>query len=243
MPRTTTTKKKTVRRTTAPKETTTAAKKSATAKAAKATKKGGGAIIEIPAMNLAVMKLDLEGVTPLIMHKFSAKSQKQMADKQQGKAQNKRKAKDPKEEFEGAIYWLDKAKKKYGFPSSAFKQAAVGACRYVQGVTMTHVKGAFHVLGDMVEIKSRKKPAMREDTVRVGGFGKQVADLRYRPEFKDWKVQLEIRYNVNVITPEQIAHLFETAGFSVGVGDWRPEKNGQFGMFRVAGKPKKARKK
>jgi len=73
---------------------------------------------------------------------------------------------------------------------------------------------------------------MREDTVRVG-MG--TADLRYRPEFKEWAVNLIIRLNTRSMTLEQLIHLFNQAGFSVGVGEWRPEKDGRNGMFHVAG--------
>lgn len=190
--------------------------------------------LTIPPMLLKTVKIKLKGITPLIVNKFSCKSQKQIADKQQGKAKDKKPPKDPKADFEAATYFMPGSKnKKYGFPASGFKQAAVSACRYVDGITMTHVKGSFHVLGDLVEIKIKGKPNMREDTVRIGGFGAKVADLRYRPEFVDWTCELVIRYNTSAITAEQIAHLLNVAGFSIGVGDWRPERDGSFGMFEV----------
>jgi hypothetical protein len=72
---------------------------------------------------------------------------------------------------------------------------------------------------------------MREDMVRVG-MGS--ADLRYRGEFKEWKTTFSIRFNKNVLSIEQIVLLFNTAGFAIGVGEWRPEKNGSHGMFHVA---------
>jgi hypothetical protein len=168
------------------------------------------------------------------MNQFAEKQKKQMGEKQAGKARNKRPNKDPKAEFEAATYYLPGSnKKKYGCKSSAFKLSAISACRHVEGITMTHAMGAFHVLGDFVEIKFKGKPIMREDTVRIGGFGKKTADLRYRPEFQNWKCELTIRYNASAINPEQIAHLLNVAGFSVGVGEWRPEKKGTFGMFEV----------
>jgi hypothetical protein len=189
--------------------------------------------LTIPPILLKTVKIKIKGTSSLIMNKFSAKAQKQIADKQQGKAKNKKAPKDPKAEFEAALYYMPGSKKKYGFPAAAFKKAAISACRYVDGVSMTHAKGAFHVLGDLVEIKIKGKPVMREDTVRIGGFGKKVADLRYRPEFRNWSCELIIRYNTNAITPEQIAHLLNLAGFAIGIGEWRPEREGSFGMFEV----------
>lgn len=97
---------------------------------------------------------------------------------------------------------------------------------------MSRASGAFHVIGDLVEIKG-SRPAMRTDFVRVGRFSQRTADIRYRAEFKEWRVDLRILYNMRVISKEQIAHLLNLAGFSVGIGDWRPEKGGQFGMFEV----------
>lgn len=77
------------------------------------------------------------------------------------------------------------------------------------------------------------KPKMRTDTVRIGSFGSKVADLRYRPMYVGWSVTLTIEFNVHAISAEWIAYLLNVAGFAVGVGEWRPEKSGTFGMFEV----------
>jgi hypothetical protein len=67
--------------------------------------------------------------------------------------------------------------------------------------------------------------------VRVG-MGK--ADIRYRAKFWPWSTTFLVRYNTAVLSAEQLVHLFDVAGFAVGVGDHRPEKSGSFGMFHVA---------
>ena len=71
---------------------------------------------------------------------------------------------------------------------------------------------------------------MREDMVRVS----MTSDIRYRGEFRQWAVDLPLRFNAAALSLEQIVALFHVAGFSVGVGEWRPEKNGQYGTFEVA---------
>jgi hypothetical protein len=67
--------------------------------------------------------------------------------------------------------------------------------------------------------------------VRVG-MG--TADIRYRGEFYPWFVRLNVRYNTNALSEAQILNLFNTAGFGVGIGEWRTERDGNFGSFRCA---------
>lgn len=71
---------------------------------------------------------------------------------------------------------------------------------------------------------------MREDMVRLPS---RVADIRYRGQFRDWSATVPLRVNTSVLSLEQIANLFVVAGFAVGVGEWRPERNGQYGTFEV----------
>jgi len=44
---------------------------------------------------------------------------------------------------------------------------------------------------------------------------------------------LDIKYDANAITPEILVNMFNYGGFAVGVGEWRVEKGGQYGMFHV----------
>lgn len=184
--------------------------------------------IEVPKLEPRIAHITLVGDSPLITHAWSEKAKKQMLDKQmkKGKAGGKE-AKDPEKDYYDSLYHLEGGK--YGFPVVAFKAAAVRAAGQMDGVKMTNARAAFHIVGEYAEIDGTPEP--REDMVRVG-MG--TADIRYRGMFREWRTTLTIRYNENVLSLEQIISLFNLAGFGVGVGEWRPQRNGSYGMFHVA---------
>lgn len=207
--------------------------------------------IELPPLDIGLMEVTLIGDSPLIVHAWSSKAKKEMLDKQMKAAKGAKEAKSPKQDFEDSQYRL--ADGGYGFPSVAFKAAAVTAGTSVAGITKVQARQAFHVLGEDADIKGAfegslsrvnlvriegGKPQMREDMVRVG-MG--TADLRYRAEFPDWWARILVRYNANVLSEAQILNLLNTGGFAVGVGEWRPEKDGAYGMFHVASEAEMAK--
>lgn len=212
-----------------------------------ATKKMTAAAAEDSMLNLVIPTIEtktftvkLIGDSSLITHKWSAKAMKMILDKQTKKAGNGKEAKDPWADYCDSMYWLtDKPEKpteedienaRFGFPAKAFKACAIDA-GYQQGIIpkKTTARGAFHIIGEMVEIEGQ--PQIREDMVRVG-MG--AADIRYRGEFPEWSVLLTIRYNPRAMSAEQIINLLNFGGFSNGVGEWRPEKDGDHGTFHVA---------
>ena len=93
------------------------------------------------------------------------------------------------------------------------------------------MNGAFHIDGEFVEING--VPDMREDMVTVGGISRS-ADIRYRGEFKEWDATFAVRYNAAVVSLEQLVNLFNLGGFCCGLGEWRAEKGGCYGMFHIA---------
>lgn len=183
--------------------------------------------IELPALNLQTVNFVLIGDSPLIVHAWSEKAKRQMLDKQMKKASKAKEAKDPEADYEACFYRTPTGA--YGFPAIGIKAAMVGAARYTDA-KMTMMRGAFHIDAEMLEVTGEPRP--REDMVRVG-MG--TADIRYRPEFPEWSIVAPIKFNASVISAEQIANLINVAGFSVGIGEWRPERNGQYGRFHVAG--------
>ena len=188
---------------------------------------GQAVVIELPPLKIDTASITLIGDSELISHRWSEKAKKEIRDKQTKQAKQARAAKDPEAEYKESLYPYPGGG--YGFPAVAFKSAAVDACSHIQNVTKVEARGAFHIAGDLVKIEG--EPAMREDMVRIG-MG--VADLRYRGGFKEWRTTFTIRYNANVISLSQILNLFNTAGFAIGVGEWRPQRDGSSGMFHVA---------
>jgi hypothetical protein len=182
--------------------------------------------VSIPAMQIGQFEITLIGDSSLVCHKWSDKAKKQMLGKQMKEAKQAREAKDPVQDYKDSLYEYPGGG--YGFPTIAFKAAAVDACSHAGDITKVLARGAFHIDGDLVKING--KPQMREDMVRVG-MGQ--ADIRYRGEFIEWSATFSIRYNRSVLSPEQIVNLFNIAGFAIGVGEHRPQKDGSWGMFHV----------
>ena len=213
-----------------------ATKKTTTTAAAEETMVG----LVIPPIETKTFTVKLVGDSSLIMHKWSEKAKKEMLMKQMKQASTGKEAKDPWADYCDSMYWLtekpdvpteqDIENARFGFPAKAFKACAIDA-GYQQGIIpkKTTARGAFHILGEMVEIEGH--PQIREDMVRVG-MG--TADIRYRGEFPEWSVILTIKYNPRAMSAEQIINLLNFGGFSNGIGEWRPEKDGEHGTFHVA---------
>jgi hypothetical protein len=129
---------------------------------------------------------------------------------------------------------------RFGFPIGGIKQSFItGAYRGGLDVKQTELRGSFFLKGnteastnDMAEIIFDEL-VMREDMVKVGGMSK-TADIRHRGEFHGWKIPLMVRYNKNgKYSIEQLLNCVNAGGFVTGIGEWRPEKDGQFGMYRL----------
>lgn len=204
----------------------------------------------------ATITVRIVGDSPLIMHAWSEKAKKEILDKQTKKAKSTTKeAKNPVEDFIRSMYWLTpmpeemtedsflKACKdgaRFGFPATAFKQA-ISSGAYRLGVLdgkKSELDAAFYIEGgqdQMVEIHlpEGEHPVMREDMVKVGGMTK-VADIRYRGEFRNWWAELKITYiKGGKFSEEQIVNYINAGGMCCGVGEWRMERKGQFGLFHV----------
>lgn len=205
--------------------------------------------LTIPALQIKLVDLHIVGDSPLISHSWSEKAKLMMLEKQQKKATSAKEVRRPAVEFADSLYWLTEKpnldnctdeeaqvilnevipKSKFGFPALAFKSAAIdGAFQQKIVDKKTTARGAIHIVGEFAEINGT--PNIRED---IGRIGMGSADLRYRAEFKTWSTVLHIKYNSGAISLAQVVNLFNVGGFSNGVGDWRPAKDGSFGTFHV----------
>lgn len=190
------------------------------------------ATIEIHKIAAETLLVPIVGTTPLIVHRFSEKAKRQMLDNMQGRKSPKQ-AKNPEAEYEAAFYRLGDGG--FGFPSLAFKAATVGGARFYSGVTMTALKQFMYLRGEVGDdgralTRIEGDAVMREDVVTVGRNG---SDLRYRPQFSEWRATLEVTYVTSALTRGSVLSLIDAGGMGVGVGEWRPEKDGDFGTYRV----------
>ena len=209
-----------------------------TTKTAPAAAPTNAPALQVSALDVQTMIVPIVGTSPLIVHNFSEKSKRQMLDAMQGVKRQKTN-RDPEADYNQAFYriWHEDGTQGYGFPVLGFKAATVSAARfYDKSISMTALRQLLFFEGirtqadeqELVEIFGT--PRMREDVVRVG-MG--TADLRYRPEFPEWSAKLVVRYIASSLSQESVLSLINAGGFGVGVGEWRPEKYGQYGQYKV----------
>ncbi len=204
-------------------------------------------IIQIQPVIRSRFTVRVVGDTPLITHQWSEKAKKQMRDTKGGAPKvKKREPCNPTEEGMRAAYWLTPMPEefteeafakavadgaRFGVKATSFKLAG-NASAYRQGWVKNQMalRLAYFIEADengLVEIHA-EDVTIREDSVTVG-MGS--ADLRYRPMFSNWWVDLTVTYSKSgQMTLEDILTVLD-AGGDVGGGEWRPEKDGIFGRY------------
>lgn len=189
-------------------------------------------VVEVKPIDVRQVVVAVRGLSPVILHRWSEKARKDMLDRSMKKTV-KREPKDPEKEFKQSVYRLDDGR--IGFPADGFKAAMVRGAKHL-GLVMTDMRTGFFVHGEYSSKENREIVAldgeliMREDPVPIQRSG---AEMRYRGQLNNWTTDLHISFNRAVVTEDYIVNMIEAAGYGVGIGDWRPERNGTFGRFEV----------
>ena len=189
--------------------------------------------VEILEFSIRQTVIPITGISPLIVHKWSEKAMREIADKQAGKAKNKKhEIRVPEQDYEQAKHKSPEGWD--GFPAAGFKAAMTRGAKMI-GLVMKDTQTAFFIKADCEEtqlVKINGESRMRTDMVRVG-MGS--ADIRYRPEYPEWSANLTIEFNSGVISLDQIYQLVKAAGYGCGIGEMRPEKTKfNYGRFKLS---------
>jgi len=199
-------------------------------------------------INKRLITVRLIGLSPLICHNWSEKAKAMIRDKQQtGKKTRNRELRDPEQEAHEATYWADDKCTVPGAPAVAVKAAVIESAHNDLGIPKTLVRKALFIYprgrdgvvplefarqGRGQGAKGSKCPEgeITEDVVRVG---QGSTDLRYRPYFYDWAITTKWELDADLLQVQDLLTLLDRAGFGVGICEWRPEKGGEYGRFRV----------
>jgi hypothetical protein len=205
------------------------------------------------------------GTSMLVQNCFGAKVRQQLVEAQVASDKPKKArhtARCPEEEVSEACHWMDPSQKpkftfiekenrwefdeeevakvmttaKFGVPLTAFKKAAVSACRCEKKFKMTEMRQALFVMGtdhpSLALIESKEPMLVNKSSVRLAN---NAPYERFRPSWLNWSCKFAVEYNSNFMSAADVVHQFSLAGKSVGVGEGRPEKGGDdWGRFIVA---------
>lgn len=178
----------------------------------------------------------IRGLSPLVTHRMSPEVLATIRDRKGGKKTKKREACDPAKECEDATYRLTDGS--CGFKAVAIKKSIIGAAHKDIGVPRSLLRQWLFVEGDetgddgqdLVRVNA-DEPTMNESVVKVG---MSQTDLRYRPMFWPWEMEVRLEFATEWLQLDTILNLLEMAGYGIGLGEDRPEKQGgNWGRFEI----------
>ena len=196
----------------------------------------------ISPLNFQSAKIRIEGVSPLVMNKFSSASRESMMLKQEqgsrSKKGEKRAPKDFDAIFKGALHIM--ADGSYGFAAPGLRNALISACRVV-GFQMTRAKLSVFVEADGIDVEDgtplvriEGQPVRRDVAVRLADGG---TDIIARPFFEKWAAEVKLTWDADQFSASDILNLLTRAGLQVGIGAGRHDSKSSTGMgwgaFRV----------
>jgi hypothetical protein len=190
-------------------------------------------VISPPRFQSAV--IHLIGSSPYVQHKFSQKAITLMTERQRagsvGKKDRKRSPRDFEADYKAAMHvstegWC-------GIPAPAFRNAMISACR-TAGFAMTRAKLSIFVEADGIDatdgmplLRIVGEPQPHQSYARNESG---VADIRWRPMWEKWSVDLKVRWDADQFSSTDVLNLIARAGMQVGVGEGRPDSPNSNGL-------------
>lgn len=182
---------------------------------------------------MKTVQVEIRGITPLLIHRFGEEAE---VAKKTRRVETK--TRDPREEARKAAYVAQDGSfffNAFAIPNcmgnAGSSHKATGTRKSLRFV----VPSAVRMDADTVTIMNGKGAAkdFEVDARPVTIPATKGRIMRYRPRFNEWGAKFVLHVDDELLSPEMAHQLLNEAGQSIGIGDFRPEKRGPFGRFRV----------
>ena len=183
---------------------------------------------------MKLIECEIRGVTPLLIHRFSEDAEQSGSTRRTLVAQR-----DPREIAAKAAYIAPDGTYYFNALSITACMANAGANHKLKGTRRTLrfvVPSSVRMMSDAITIlngEGRPATQFEVDARPVTIPATKGRVMRYRPRFDNWGARFTLQVDELSLPVEDAHRLLSEAGQSFGIGDFRPEKRGPFGTFRV----------
>ena len=182
---------------------------------------------------MKTIEVEIRGTSPLLIHRFSE-------DSEQAKSTRHTmvQTRNPREEAKKVAYIAEDGT----FFFSAFSipgcMGSAGSNHKMRGSRKSMrfvVPSAVRVTVEAITILNGDGPAKDfvVDARPVTIPATKGRIMRYRPRFDCWGAKFSLLVDETQLSIDDAHTLLNEAGIGIGIGDFRPEKRGPFGCFRV----------
>lgn len=182
---------------------------------------------------MKTVDVEIRGVTPLLIHRFGEQGEVGKTTRSTVVLQE-----DPREAARRVAYIAEDGTfffSAFAIPRSMGEAGSNHKQRGTRKTLRFVVPSAVRLTSDTITILNGEGPAkdFEVDSRPVTIPATKGRVMRHRPRFNVWGARFQLVINDDVL-PLDVAHqLLSEAGQSIGIGDFRPEKRGPFGTFRV----------
>jgi hypothetical protein len=192
--------------------------------------------VKITPLKIKHVTFQIEGQSPYLQNKWTDSAIKALRSgmEEGSRSKDKKKKTKPARKFDGE--WRASMHVSTegwpGIPVAAFRGALISACKLV-GFAMTDAKLVIDIAPDGYDyrgsglIRIHGEPEGSEMLV-VNATG--VPDIRCRPIWKQWGATLQVSFDSDTFSVQDISNLIYRAGLQVGVGAGRPASKRSNGL-------------
>lgn len=182
---------------------------------------------------MKTISCEIRGTSPLLIHRFTEEAESSKKTRRIDVSNR-----DPREEARKNAYIADDGTFYFNAYSIVGCMGNAGSNHKMTGSRKTLrfiVPSAVRMTTDAITILNGDGPApdFEVDSRPVTIPATKGRVMRHRPRFDNWGARFDLVVNDDLLAIDTVQQLLTEAGQYIGIGDFRPEKRGPFGTFRV----------
>ncbi len=183
-------------------------------------------------MKRKMITVGIEGITPLLMNRFHEDAQIKVEKGTSFSINGDRGT--PREQATPKLYL---SAGKPVMPGPNFFSCLIEAGKFHKAGKKQVTTGRSSLIPaavSVMEVESEITPSLWEvDSRPIVNPATKGRRMCHRPRFDVWKTSFTLDVDADMFDPKFVRQIVDDAGLRIGLGDFRPDRKGPFGRFKV----------